>query len=115
MVSHPEGLTVKEIIASWKDELLTSAVAAKVNDEVVDLSFSVKEDSSVEVVDINSKEGLSILRHSISHVMAQAVQDIFEGVKVSIGPAIPDGFYYDFDYTESFTPEDLGRIEERMK
>ena len=115
VVSHPEGLTVKEIIASWKDELLTSAVAAKVNDEVVDLSFSVKEDSSVEVVDINSKEGLSILRHSISHVMAQAVQDIFEGVKVSIGPAIPDGFYYDFDYTESFTPEDLGRIEERMK
>ncbi|MDO9528591.1 MAG: threonine--tRNA ligase [Syntrophales bacterium] len=115
VVSHSEGLTAKEIIASWKEELLPSAVAAKVNDEMVDLSYSVKEDSSIIVIDVNSEEGLSILRHSISHVMAQAVQDIFEGVKVSIGPAIDDGFYYDFEYSESFTPEDLVKIEKRMR
>lgn len=115
VVSHAEGLTVKEIIASWKEDLLTSAVAAKVNDEMVDLSYSVKEDSSIIVIDVNSGEGLSILRHSISHVMAQAVQDIFESVKVSIGPAIDDGFYYDFEYSESFTPEDLVKIEKRMR
>ena len=114
-VSCPEGTTVREIIALWKEELLTSAVAAKINEDLVDLSFSVEEDSSLELVNINSKEGLGILRHSISHVMAQAVQDIFEGVKVSIGPAIEDGFYYDFEYTESFTPEDLRKIEKRMK
>ncbi len=115
VVSHAEELTVKEIIASWKEELLPSAVAAKVNDEMVDLSYSVKEDSSIIVVDVNSGEGLTVLRHSISHVMAQAVQDIFEGVKVSIGPAIADGFYYDFEYSESFTPEDLVKIEKRMR
>ena len=115
VVSQPEGITVREIIASWKEVLLTSVVAAKLNDELVDLSFSVKEDSSLEVIDINSKEGLDVLRHSISHVMAEAVQDIFEDVKVSIGPAIEDGFYYDFEYAESFTPEDLVKIEKRMR
>lgn len=113
--SHTEDVTVREIIASWKEEVLTSAVAAKVNDQLVDLSYPVKEDSSVAVMDINSEEGLDILRHSISHVMAQAVQDIFEGVKVSIGPSISDGFYYDFEYAESFTPEDLVKIEKRMR
>ncbi len=115
VVSQPEGITVREIIVSWKEELLTFAVAAKINDELVDLSFSVKKDSSMEVVDVNSEEGLGILRHSISHVMAEAVQDIFEGVKVTIGPAISDGFYYDFKYDESFTPEDLGKIEKKME
>ncbi|MBE9546478.1 MAG: threonine--tRNA ligase [Proteobacteria bacterium] len=114
-VLHPGGITVREIIASWKEELLTSAVAAKINGMLVDLSSSVKGDSSLEVVDINSKEGLGVLRHSISHVMAQAVQDIFEGVKVTIGPAVEDGFYYDFKYDESFTPEDLSKIEKKME
>jgi threonyl-tRNA synthetase len=113
--SHTKEVTVREIIVSWKEEVLTSAVAAKVNDQLVDLSYPVKEDSSIAVTDINSEEGLDILRHSISHVMAQAVQDIFEGVKVSIGPAISDGFYYDFEYSESFTPEDLVKIEKRMR
>ncbi len=115
IVSYSEGVTVREIIASWKEEVLTSAVAAKVNDSMVDLDYSVKDDSSVAVIDVKSKEGLDILRHSISHVMAQAVQDTFEGVKVSIGPSISDGFYYDFEYAESFTPDDLVKIEKRME
>jgi threonyl-tRNA synthetase len=112
---HPSGKTVKEILSSWNDEALKSAVAAKINGSLVDLSFSVHEDSSIEPVDISSKDGLEVTRHSISHVMAQAVQDIFEGVKVTIGPSIEDGFYYDFDYDETFTPEDLEKIEKRMQ
>lgn len=63
----------------------------------------------------SSREGLQIIRHSMAHVMAQAVQDIFKDVRLAIGPAIEDGFYYDFDYAKSFTPEDLEKIEARMK
>jgi len=106
---------IEDIIASWKKDLLPTAVAARINGELLDLSRTVDSDASLEIIDIGSREGLSILRHSISHVMAQAVQDSFENVKVSIGPSIEDGFYYDFDYSNTFTPEDLAKIEDRMK
>ena len=109
------GATVKDVIASWKNEMLSSTVAAKLNSALVDLSHPIKEDASLEVIEISSKEGLAILRHSISHVMAQAVQDTFEGVQISIGPSIEDGFYYDFEYSETFTPEDFEKIEARMQ
>jgi len=111
----PAGKTVREILSSWNKEALLSAVAAKIDGSLVDLSSSVEDDSSVEPVDISSKEGLEVIRHSISHIMAQAVQDIFDGVKVTIGPSIEDGFYYDFDYAKTFTPEDLETIEQRMQ
>ncbi len=114
VVKEPAGKTVKEIISFWKEDVLKSAVAAMVNNTMADLSFPVEEDASIEVVDINSQEGLAALRHSVSHVMAEAVQDIFKGVKVTIGPSIEDGFYYDFEYEETFTPEDLEKIEKRM-
>jgi len=109
------GATVKDVIASWKNEMLSSTVAAKLNSALVDLSHPIKEDASLEVIEISSKEGLAILRHSISHVMAQAVQDTFEGVQICIGPSIEDGFYYDFEYSETFTPEDFEKIESRMR
>ena len=109
------GATVKDVIASWKNEMLSSTVAAKLNSALVDLSHPIKEDASLEVIEISSKEGLAILRHSISHVMAQAVQDTFEGVQICIGPSIEDGFYYDFEYSETFTPEDFEKIEARMQ
>lgn len=109
------GTEIEDIISSWKRELLATAVAARINGDLLDLSRSVESDSSLDLIDIGSKEGLSILRHSISHVMAQAVQDTFKNVKVSIGPSIEDGFYYDFDYERPFTPEDLVKIEKRMK
>ena len=67
------------------------------------------------IINSSSREGLQIIRHSMAHVMAQAVQDIFKDVRIAIGPAIEDGFYYDFDYAKSFTPEDLEKIEVRMK
>ncbi len=114
-VKHRAGDTAGDIISAWKGELLASTVGARINGNVVDLSHSVMEDASIEPVDVKDKAGLEILRHSISHVMAQAVQDVFEGVRVTIGPSIEDGFYYDFEYADTFTPEDLEKIERRMK
>ena len=110
-----QGTTIKEIIASWKKEMLPSIVAAKLNNKPVDLSHPIEEPATISLINIESKEGLEILRHSISHVMAQAVKDLFDGVQITIGPSIEEGFYYDFDYRENFTPEDLAKIEERMR
>lgn len=112
---HNIGTTIKEIISAWKGQVPLEVVAARIDGYLVDLSYAVRKDSSIEVVDISSKEGLSVLRHSISHVMAQAVQDIFPGAQVCIGPSIGDGFYYDFEYDKGFTPDDLDKIEVRMK
>ena len=112
---HPAGTTVKEILAGLDGEIFRSMVAAKVNGALVDLSQLLTGDATVEPIDAASPEGLSILRHSMSHVMAQAVQETFAGVQVSIGPSIEDGFYYDFEYAETFTPQDLEKIEARMR
>ncbi len=113
--SLPAETTARDAIAAWKPELLSSAVAASLNGRAIDLSSTLNGGGELSAIDAASKEGLSILRHSISHVMAQAVQDSFGKVQVSIGPSIEDGFYYDFDYDRTFTPEDLARIEKRMK
>ena len=109
------GLTVGEAIRSWKKDAFDSSIAAKVNGADVDLGFVLNEDSMVEPIAASSREGLSILRHSISHVMAHAVQDVFKGAKVAIGPSIEDGFYYDFEYSETFTTDDFEKIEKRMR
>ena len=108
------GKTVREIISSWREDDFASTVAAKVNGEIVDLGRPVEEDVELELINMSSADGLGVLRHSISHIMAQAVQEIFEGVKVTIGPSIEAGFYYDFEYSDTFTPEDLDRIEKKM-
>ena len=92
-----------------------SIVALVVNGEPKDLSYSLQESDEVTAVPVTSELGLSILRHSTAHVMAQAVQEIFDKAKLGIGPPITDGFYFDFDVPEPFTPEDLRRIEKRMK
>ncbi len=112
---YPLGITVKEVLAGWAKEKIASAVAAQVDGVPVDLSHSLTGDAALTLIDAASSEGLSILRHSMSHVMAQAVQDTFTGVQVTIGPSIEDGFYYDFEYSESFTIPDLERIESRMR
>ena len=90
------------------------AVAWKVDDRVVDLSAEVDRASAVPVT-FEDDEGREVYRHSTSHVMAQAVQALFPEAKVTIGPPIKNGFYYDFDYSRPFTPEDLVRIEAKMK
>jgi threonyl-tRNA synthetase len=113
--TFPAGITIKDAIGAWKPAVLSSTVAAKVDGAPVDLGFPLHKDAVVEPIDAATKEGLGILRHSTSHVMAQAVQDTFPGAKVSIGPSIEDGFYYDFEYETNFTPEDLQKIEQRMQ
>ncbi len=112
---HEAGVLIRDVLAFWKKALLKTTVAAKANGVPLDLSRGLDQDAAVEPIAIGTKEGLDILRHSISHVMAQAVQETFPGVKVSIGPSIEDGFYYDFDYGQTFTLEDLENIEKKMK
>jgi threonyl-tRNA synthetase len=92
-----------------------SIVALRVNGELRDLSHKLAEGDQVEGVSVSSSDGLSILRHSAAHLMAQAVQEIFDPAKLGIGPPIKDGFYFDFDVEEAFKPEDLKKIEKRMK
>ncbi len=89
-------------------------IAAKVNGSPVDLSWVLEEDCSVEWVSIDSPEGLDVLRHSTAHLMAQAVQSLFPGTQVTIGPTIQDGFYYDFKRETPFAPEEIAKIEQRM-
>jgi threonyl-tRNA synthetase len=113
--TFPGGTTIKDAIGSWKPDVLSSTVAAKVDGSPVDLGFRLEKDAVVEPINVATKEGLGILRHSTSHVMAQAVQDTFPGAKVSIGPSIEEGFYYDFECETTFTPEDLQKIEKRMQ
>jgi threonyl-tRNA synthetase len=90
-------------------------VAARVDGELRDLAVELAENQTVEPVAINSPDGRDILRHSTAHVLAQAVQELFPDAKLGIGPPVVDGFYYDFDVEEPFKPEDVERIETRMR
>jgi len=114
-LSLPVGTNVRDAIGAWDQGVLASAVAAHVKGRPVDLSSALLESAAVSIITASSREGLQILRHSTAHVMAQAVQDVFRGVQIAIGPTIEDGFYYDFDYEESFTPDDLEKIDARMR
>ena len=91
-----------------------SVVVARINGEIRDLSTEVLDTDLVEPVSVESPEGLAVLRHSVAHVLAQAVQDTFPDAKLGIGPPIQDGFYYDFDVERPFTPDDLVELEKRM-
>ncbi|AJP01145.1 threonine--tRNA ligase [Streptomyces leeuwenhoekii] len=104
------GTTAAELFAGER-----SIVAARVGGELKDLGYALADGDEVEGVEISSEDGLNILRHSTAHVMAQAVQELFPEAKLGIGPPIKDGFYYDFDVKEPFTPEDLKRIEKKMQ
>ena len=109
-----EGATVYDLAASIGAGLAKAALAGKINDQLVDLSSRLTDGDRVEIVTEKSPEALEIIRHSTSHLMAQAVKEIFPQAKVTIGPAIETGFYYDFDVDKPFTPEDLERIEAKM-
>ena len=94
--------------------LARATVAGKVNDNIVDASFVMSEDSSLAIVTDKSDEGLEVIRHSAAHLLAQAVKQLFPEAQVTIGPVIDDGFYYDFAYKEGFTESDLEKIEKKM-
>ena len=112
---HPDGVTGLQVAESIGPGLARSAVAVKLNGELRDLSRPLDESGDFAVITLDGDEGLDVLRHSSAHVLAQAVLDLFEGSTFAIGPAIEDGFYYDFKVDEPFTPDDLERIEARMK
>ncbi len=111
------GVTVAEAVrALCSNKLRKKVVAVKTPHELLDLSAALCEDTVIEPITIDSPQGLEILRHSTAHVMAQAVIDLFgEGVQVTIGPAIADGFYYDFEKETSFSSDDLEKIEAKMQ
>jgi threonyl-tRNA synthetase len=109
------GSSAREVIARRDRKAAEKAVAARLDGRLIDLSTPIAADAPVEPVLPDSPEGLEVIRHSTAHLMAQAVQELFPGTQVTIGPVIEDGFYYDFVRAEPFTPEDLTKIEKKMK
>lgn len=107
-------VTVRAVAESIGAGLAKDALAGKVNGKLVDLSTTIAADSDVAIVTAKNDEGVEILRHSTAHLMAQAVKQLFPSAEVTIGPAIENGFYYDFKFERAFTPEDLEAIEKRM-
>jgi threonyl-tRNA synthetase len=112
--SYSPGATPADIIRDISLNSREQILAADLNGKLVDLATPLMDSGKLEFVRVTSPRGIEILRHSAAHVMAQAVKELFPNVKVAIGPAIEDGFYYDFATSRPFTPEDLTRIEGRM-
>ena len=106
-----DGLTIAEDIGK---RLAQAAVALRVDGQLADLATKLTSDAEIEIITRDSDAGLELLRHDAAHVMAEAVKELFPETQVTIGPAITDGFYYDFSRAEAFTPEDLELIEARM-
>ena len=112
--AYEAGTTVQQVAESIGSGLARAALAGKVAGRTVDLSHVIEDDADVSILTFRDDDGKEVYWHSTAHVMAQAVQDLFPEAKVSIGPPIESGFYYDFDVPEPFTPEDLTKIEKRM-
>ena len=111
---YEQPMSVYEIAADISEGLARMACAGEVNGSVVDLRTVISEDASLQIITANDAEGLRVIRHTASHVLAEAVKRLFPDAKVTIGPAIEDGFYYDFD-AEPFSREDLDKLEDEMK
>jgi threonyl-tRNA synthetase len=109
-----QPVTVYDVAADIGPGLAKAALAGKVGDELVDTSHVIDGDIELAIITSKSEEALELMRHDAAHVMAQAVQELYPGTQVTIGPAIEDGFYYDFAREEAFTPDDLTAIEKRM-
>ena len=122
IISLPDGshrefdnpVTVAEVAASIGSGLAKAAIAAKIDDRLIDTSSIIDKDVSLAIITDRDPEALEIIRHSCAHLMAQAVKALFPTAQVTIGPVIDNGFYYDFAYEKSFTPEDLAKIEAKM-
>ncbi|OQA33222.1 MAG: Threonine--tRNA ligase [Betaproteobacteria bacterium ADurb.Bin341] len=112
--SFPQAVTVADVAASIGAGLARAALAGKVDGKLVDTSFLIENDADLAIITDKDAEGLEILRHSTSHLMAYAVKELFPEAQVTIGPVVENGFYYDFAYKRPFTPEDLEAIEKRM-
>jgi len=113
-IELPAGVTVGKVAEAIGPGLARAALAGKVDGAAVGLDHALHEDAAVEILTFRNDEGKQVYWHSTAHIMAQAVQDLYPDAKVTIGPAIENGFYYDFDVESPFTPEELSRIEDRM-
>lgn len=113
---YEAGITIEDIAGSISASLKKKAVAGKKDGKVVDLYTPLHEDAAIEIVTLDSQDGVEVYRHSTAHLLAQAVKRLYgKEVKFGIGPVIEDGFYYDMDIPVSLTPEDLGKIEAEME
>lgn len=113
--SYAKGITGLEIASGISKSLEKKAVAIKLNGKQYDLTHQIDSDAEFQIITAESEEGLHIIRHDAAHIMAQAVKELYPDVKLTIGPAIENGFYYDFSCSQSFTNEDLPKIEAQMK
>src|SRR5574344_2289496 len=110
-----QGISILDVAKKISEGLARIAMAGKVNGEVKDLRTSINEDCKLEILTFDSLEGKKAYWHTTSHIMAQAIKRLFPNVKLAIGPAIDEGFYYDFDTEKAFSDEDKAKIEEEMK
>jgi threonyl-tRNA synthetase len=112
--SFDQPVSIYEVASSIGPGLAKAALAGKVNGRLVDTSYVIDEDVELAIITDRDPEGLEVIRHSTAHLLAQAVKQLFPEAQVTIGPVIENGFYYDFAYEKSFTPEDLEAIEKKM-
>src|SRR5450755_2083089 len=110
----PQDATVADVALAIGKGLARAAIAGKINGKTVDLYAKVPDGAKIEIVTPKSETGLDTIRHSTAHLMAMAVQELFPGTQVTIGPVIENGFFYDFAADRPFTDDDLRRIEEKM-
>ena len=114
-IEFPNKVTGLEVAEKISKSLSKQATIISVNEELKDLSFVIDEDCSIKIFTSKDKEGLETIRHDTAHITAMAVQELFQGTQVTIGPIIENGFYYDFSRKEPFTEDDLNKIENKMK
>ena len=112
---HPKNISPLEIAESISHGLAKQTIVAEVNGKLVDLDYKIANDAKIKLFKFDSKEGQEVYWHSTAHLLAQAVKELFPIIKVTIGPAIENGFYYDFDKEVPFTDKDLEKIEQKMK
>ncbi|PFZ11454.1 threonine--tRNA ligase [Bacillus pseudomycoides] len=112
---YVKGITLEEIAASISSSLKKKAVAGKVNDQLFDLRRNIEQDAEIQIITMDSEEGIEVARHTSAHILAQAVKRIYGDVKLGVGPVIENGFYYDMDLANSIAVEDLPKIENEMQ
>ncbi len=112
---YDQAVTVMDVALSIGSGLAKATLAGKVNDNLVDAGTLIEQDATLQLITAKDEDGISVIRHSTAHLLAQAVKQLFPSAQVTIGPVIENGFFYDFSYERSFTPEDLGAIEKKME
>lgn len=115
VLEFENGVSVGEVANAISEGLFRNAVCGKVNGQLVDLSSKIEDDCNLEIITLKDKEGLQVYRHTASHVLAQAVKNIFPTSKLAIGPTIENGFYYDIEFKTPISQQDIQKIEDEMK